>query len=104
MLLEIICCRRCVEVEMEEAAILTDWAFQCYSEGMIGKLVENDEEARNDVETLEMLLKVAIWCVQEDPLLRPSMRIVAMMLEGVVQVPNPPCLFPLNSMSISVST
>ncbi|XP_052479281.1 G-type lectin S-receptor-like serine/threonine-protein kinase LECRK1 isoform X2 [Gossypium raimondii] len=104
MLLEIICCRRCVEVEMEEAAILTDWAFQCYSEGMIGKLVENDEEARNDVETLEMLLKVAIWCVQEDPLLRPSMRIVAMMLEGVVQVPNPPCLFPLNSMSMSVST
>ncbi|KAK8272313.1 hypothetical protein V6Z11_D11G322000 [Gossypium hirsutum] len=103
MLLEIICCRRCVEVEMEEAAILTDWAFQCYSEGMIGKVVENDEEARNDVETLEMLLKVAIWCVQEDPLLRPSMRIVAMMLEGVVQVPNPPCLFPPNSMSMSMS-
>ncbi|KAH1083814.1 hypothetical protein J1N35_023575 [Gossypium stocksii] len=104
VLLEIICCRRCVEVEMEEAAILTDWAFQCYSEGMIGKLVENDEEARNDVETLEMLLKVAIWCVQEEPMLRPSMRTVAMMLEGVVQVPNPPCLFPLNSMSLSVST
>ncbi|KAK8589134.1 hypothetical protein V6N13_088003 [Hibiscus sabdariffa] len=103
MLLEIICCRRCVEVEMEEAAILTEWAFQCYSEGMIGKLVENDEEAAKDVGNLEMLLKVALWCVQEEPMLRPSMRIVTMMLEGVVHVPNPPCPFPLSSMSMLVS-
>ncbi|KAL4375819.1 hypothetical protein GQ457_02G037300 [Hibiscus cannabinus] len=97
VLLEIICCRRCVEVEMEEAAILTEWAFQCYSEGMIEKLVENDEEAANDVGKLEMLLKVAIWCVQEVPMLRPSMRTVTMMLEGAVQVPNPPCPFLLDT-------
>ncbi|GMI65457.1 hypothetical protein HRI_000215000 [Hibiscus trionum] len=103
MLLEIICCRRCVEVEMEEAAILTEWAFQCYSEGMIGKLVENDEEARNDVGNLEMLLKVAIWCVQEEPILRPSMRIVTMMLEGAVHVPNPPCPFLLDTISMSAT-
>ncbi|KAK8573628.1 hypothetical protein V6N13_009716 [Hibiscus sabdariffa] len=104
MLLEIICCRRCVEVEMEEAVILTEWAFQCYSEGMIEKLVENDEEATNDVGKLELLLKVAIWCVQEEPMLRPSMRIVTMMLEGAVQVPTPPCPFLLSSMSVSAST
>nr|KJB45568.1 hypothetical protein B456_007G312800 [Gossypium raimondii] len=101
MLLEIICCRRCVEVEIEEAAILTDWAFQCYSEGMIEKLVEDDEEARNDVGKLEKLLKVGIWCVQEEPMLRPSMRIVTMMLDGAIQVPDPPCPFSLNSISTS---
>ncbi|KAK8589136.1 hypothetical protein V6N13_088005 [Hibiscus sabdariffa] len=101
VLLEIICCRRCVEVEMEEAAILTEWAFQCYSEGMIGKLVENDEEAAKDVGNLEMLLKVAIWCVQEEPMLRPSMRTVTMMLEGAVHVPSPPCPFLLDTMSKS---
>ncbi|XVE50640.1 hypothetical protein DITRI_Ditri01bG0179900 [Diplodiscus trichospermus] len=98
MLLEIICCRRCVEVEMEEEAILTEWAFECYSEGIIEKLVEKDEEARNDVGKLQMLLKVAFWCVQENPLLRPSMRTVTMMLEGVVLVPAPPCPFLLDSM------
>ncbi|KAK9016821.1 hypothetical protein V6N11_079314 [Hibiscus sabdariffa] len=91
---------RCVEVEMEEAAILTEWAFQCYSEGMIEKLVENDEAATNDVGKLELLLKVAIWCVQEEPMLRPSMRIVTMMLEGAVQVTTPPCPFLLSSILI----
>ncbi|XP_022732842.1 G-type lectin S-receptor-like serine/threonine-protein kinase LECRK4 [Durio zibethinus] len=99
MLLEIICRRRCVEVEMEEATILTEWAFECYREGIVEKLVENDEEAGSDVGKLEMLLKVAIWCVQENPLLRPSMRIVTMMLDGAVQVPTPPCPFLVDSMS-----
>ncbi|XVF03863.1 hypothetical protein REPUB_Repub05bG0029600 [Reevesia pubescens] len=99
MLLEIICCRKCVEIEMEEAAILTEWAFECYNEGIIEKLVENDEEAKNDVGKLEMLLKVAIWCVQEEPFLRPTMRTVSMMLDGAVQVPTPPCPFLVNSMS-----
>ncbi|XVE50647.1 hypothetical protein DITRI_Ditri01bG0180300 [Diplodiscus trichospermus] len=97
MLLEIICCRRCVEVEMEEEAILTEWAFECYSQGMIKKLVEKDEEAGSDVEKLEMLLKVAFWCVQENPLLRPSMRTVTMMLEDAVLVPAPPCPFQVDS-------
>ncbi|XP_022735551.1 G-type lectin S-receptor-like serine/threonine-protein kinase LECRK4 [Durio zibethinus] len=98
VLLEIICCRRCVEVEMEEATILTEWAYECYSEGIVAKLVENDEEARSDVVKAEMLLKVAIWCVQENPFLRPSMRTVTMMLDGAVQVPTPPCPFLVDSM------
>ncbi|KAE8691162.1 Brassinosteroid insensitive 1-associated receptor kinase 1 precursor [Hibiscus syriacus] len=102
MLLEIICCRKSVEFVMEEEAILTEWAYNCYSEGMIEKLVENDEEARKDLGRLEMQLKVAIWCVQYEPLLRPSMRTVSMMLDGAVQVPSPPCPFPLNSMSKSL--
>ena len=38
MLLEMICCRRCVEVEMESAAILTKWAYDCYSRGKVERL------------------------------------------------------------------
>ncbi|KAE8680296.1 Brassinosteroid insensitive 1-associated receptor kinase 1 precursor [Hibiscus syriacus] len=53
----------------EEEAILTEWAYDCYSEGMIEKLVQNDEESRKDLGRLEMQLKVAIWCVQYEPLL-----------------------------------
>ncbi|KAK8623093.1 hypothetical protein V6N13_117986 [Hibiscus sabdariffa] len=99
MLLEIICCRKCVDFEMEEEAILTEWAYDCYIDGMIEKFTEYDEEGRNDLGRLEMLLKVAFWCVQYEPLLRPSMRTVSMMLEGAVQVPSPPCPFPMNSIS-----
>ncbi|KAL9386262.1 hypothetical protein Peur_019386 [Populus x canadensis] len=71
LLLEIICCRRNVESKatIEEQAILTDWAYDCY----------------------QRFLMIAFWCIQEDPSLRPTMRKVTQMLEGVVEVPVPPC-------------
>ena len=40
---------------------------------------------------LERLVIVAIWCIQEDPSLRPSMKMVTQMLEGVIEVSVPPC-------------
>jgi len=33
---------------------------------------------------------VAIWCIHEDPSLRPGMKKVVQMLEGAVQVSIPP--------------
>uniref|UniRef100_A0A2N9EQ58 non-specific serine/threonine protein kinase n=1 Tax=Fagus sylvatica TaxID=28930 RepID=A0A2N9EQ58_FAGSY len=93
MLLEIICCRRCVDVEMERAAILTEWAYECYSRGKVERLVENDEEALSDMEWVKKLVMVAIWCVQDVPLLRPSMREVTHMLEGILEISAPPSPF-----------
>ncbi|KAK2406073.1 G-type lectin S-receptor serine/threonine-protein kinase LECRK3 [Trifolium repens] len=93
VLLEIISCRRCVEEmdqEDEEMAILTDWAYDCYKDGSVDALVEGDNEALADKEKLEKLVMIAIWCVQEDPSLRPTMRNVIHMLEGTVEVPVPP--------------
>ncbi|KAF7837129.1 G-type lectin S-receptor-like serine/threonine-protein kinase LECRK3 [Senna tora] len=92
LLLEIICCRRSVdmEAENEEKAILTDWAYDYYTEGCIEALVEQDEEALEDKKKLEKLVMIAIWCVQEDPTLRPTMRKVVQMLEGVSEVFYPP--------------
>ncbi|PNY02995.1 G-type lectin S-receptor-like serine/threonine-protein kinase, partial [Trifolium pratense] len=84
VLLEIISCRRCVEEmeqEDEEQAILTDWAYDCYKDGAVDALVEGDIEALADKEKLEKLVMIAIWCVQEDPYLRPTMRNVIHMLE-----------------------
>uniref|UniRef100_A0A2N9J640 Non-specific serine/threonine protein kinase n=1 Tax=Fagus sylvatica TaxID=28930 RepID=A0A2N9J640_FAGSY len=76
LLLEIICCRRCVDAEMHmgEIAVLTDWACDCYQGGMLNALVEDDMEAMNDIMNLERFVKLAIWCIQEDPSLRPTMR------------------------------
>jgi len=91
MLLEIICCKSSVSFAMgDEEEALIDWAYECYIEKRLEKLVENDEEARNDMKSLERLVIVAIWCIQEDPSLRPTMKKVTQMLEGVVDVYVPP--------------
>ena len=103
MLLEIICCRRSVLVmesgEEEEKAVLTDWAYDCYMEGRIDALVDDDKEAMADDGRLQMWVKIAIWCIQEHHEMRPTMRMVMQMLEGLVEVPNPPSPFSLNSIS-----
>ncbi|XP_021771995.1 G-type lectin S-receptor-like serine/threonine-protein kinase LECRK3 [Chenopodium quinoa] len=94
LLLEIICCRKsvCMELVEEEAAILTDWAFDCYLSNKLDLLVNDDMEALKDIIRLKRFVIVALWCIQEDPSLRPTMRTVTQMLEGLAEVPNnPPC-------------
>ncbi|XP_028762724.1 G-type lectin S-receptor-like serine/threonine-protein kinase LECRK3 [Neltuma alba] len=94
MLLEIICCRRNVMMDMdegeEEKAVLIDWACDCYAEGRIDILVENDQEAIADIGRLKKWVMIAIWCVQEKHEARPTMKTVMQMLEGLIEVPNPP--------------
>ena len=101
ILLEIICCRRSVDMESigEEKAILTDWAYDCYQEGRLDSLVEYDVEALDDRRKLERFVMVAIWRIQEDPSLRPTMRRVTQMLEGIVEVQIPPCPYPYSKTS-----
>jgi hypothetical protein len=41
-------------------------------------------------ERVEIAIKVALWCIQEDLTLRPSMARVVQMLEGLADVPMPP--------------
>lgn len=92
MLLELICCRKKFEqnVENENQMILVDWAYNCYKDETLHLLVENDEEALHDMKRLKKYVTIAIWCIQEDPSLRPTMKKVTLMLEGVVEVPIPP--------------
>ncbi|TKY70795.1 G-type lectin S-receptor serine/threonine-protein kinase RLK1 [Spatholobus suberectus] len=96
MLLEIICCRRSALFESgeEEKAVLTDWAYDCCVEGRLHALVEDDKEALSDIGRLEKWVKIAIWCIQEHPEMRPTMGMVIQMLEGLVEVRNPPSPFP----------
>ncbi|KAK7382746.1 hypothetical protein VNO80_01798 [Phaseolus coccineus] len=92
LLLEIICSRRNVEMDLEEEekVILTDWACDCYSRGTFDPLVKDDKEALDDKRNMKKLVMISIWCIQEDPSLRPTMRKVTQMLEGVVEVQPPP--------------
>ena len=99
LLLEIICCRKNVKpsVEDKNQIILVDWAYDKYKEGRMDLLVENDEEAMNDIKRVEKFVTTSIWCIQEDPLLRPSMKNVLQMLEDATEVLVPTCPFPTTS-------
>jgi hypothetical protein len=98
VLLEIVCCRKNIEVNVSNAdeIILSNWAYNCFVAGELEKLVEDEDV---DFRTLERLVKVGLWCVQEDPALRPSMKIVILMLEGTINIPIPPS--PVSSIVVS---
>ncbi|KAF5480645.1 hypothetical protein F2P56_001381 [Juglans regia] len=88
MLLEIICCRRNTDFDLpEEEALLEEWAYHCFECGELGKLL-NDEVV--DKKQLEIMVKVALWCILDEPSLRPSMKKVLHLLEGTVDIPIPP--------------
>ncbi|XXG56637.1 hypothetical protein AAC387_Pa03g4001 [Persea americana] len=76
MLLEIICCRKNIVLEQQnyDEEVLTVWAYDCYKNGRLDMLVDQEEEALNDARKLNRLVMVAIWCIQEEPSLRPSMK------------------------------
>ena len=99
MLLETVFCRKGLDMEREreEEVILTDWVYDCYKSKRLYMMVEDDNEAKNGMKRLENIVMVALWCIQEDPTLRPSMKKVTQMLEGVVDVSIPPCPSPFSS-------
>ncbi|KAI8536843.1 hypothetical protein RHMOL_Rhmol10G0287500 [Rhododendron molle] len=65
MLLEIICCRKSVEIDFkDDRVILTDWAYDCYKERRLDALVDNEEVVMRDIATLRRWVKTALCCVQ----------------------------------------
>ncbi|KAA3464507.1 G-type lectin S-receptor-like serine/threonine-protein kinase LECRK1 [Gossypium australe] len=66
-----------------------------YSYGVVLCLVEKEldklmlgEEV--DKRSLERMVMVALWCIQDEPALRPSIKTVLMMLEGITDICIPP--------------
>ncbi|KAM2522215.1 hypothetical protein PS1_029186 [Malus domestica] len=102
LLLEIICCRKHYEENMqdEEQMILADWAYDCYEQKKLHLLIKNDDdEAKEDIKNMELFLMISFWCIQEEPSQRPTMRNVTLMLEGNLEVsvpPNPSSLYVLS--------
>ncbi|PIN21618.1 Serine/threonine protein kinase [Handroanthus impetiginosus] len=89
VLLEIICCRRNIDLSVSrpEEIQLSGWAYSCFTAGELGKLVGNEGVEKK---SLERMLTVALWCIQADPILRPSMKGVVLMLEGLTNISCPP--------------
>ncbi|KAG7982939.1 hypothetical protein I3843_04G078900 [Carya illinoinensis] len=90
VLFEILCCRRNIElgISSDNEMILSDWIYQCFLAGELEKIVKWEEV---DKTTLENMIKAGLWCIQDEPALRPSMKSVLLMLEGITDVSVPPC-------------
>ncbi|OWM91382.1 hypothetical protein CDL15_Pgr017300 [Punica granatum] len=90
MLLEIVCCRKNMEVNISrpDEIVLASWVYKNFRAREVEKVVKGEEV---DKKSLEKLVTVGLWCIQDEPALRPSMKSVVMMLEGVTEVSIPPC-------------
>ncbi|KAF4377014.1 hypothetical protein G4B88_027653 [Cannabis sativa] len=97
VLLVIICCRPGVDDNLpEKEAILVDWVYECFMNNNSTSLMI-DEEVNE--EEFDRLLKIGLWCTQEEPTIRPPMKKVVAMLEGTLAIPIPPCIVSCNDSS-----
>ncbi|XP_060674732.1 G-type lectin S-receptor-like serine/threonine-protein kinase LECRK1 isoform X2 [Ziziphus jujuba] len=90
VLLEIICCRRNLEMNVPtiDEIVLSCWIYKCFASRQLYKRGVGEDA---DKETLEKMVKVGLWCIQDEPVLRPSMKSVVLMLEGITDIASPPC-------------
>ncbi|KAF3440548.1 hypothetical protein FNV43_RR18832 [Rhamnella rubrinervis] len=98
VLLEIICCRRNLEINVPnvEELVLSSWVYKCFADRELDKLVVGEDQVER--RTLENMVKVGLWCIQDEQVLRPSMKSVVLMLEGITDIASPPC--PTSSSSV----
>ncbi|XP_038986457.1 G-type lectin S-receptor-like serine/threonine-protein kinase SD2-5 isoform X2 [Phoenix dactylifera] len=91
VLLEIIGGRKNFDpAESSEKAHFPSYAFKKMEEGKLKEVFDAKLKFNDEDERVETAIKVALWCIQEDLSLRPSMTKVVQMLEGLLDVPQPP--------------
>ncbi|KAJ0097808.1 hypothetical protein Patl1_27826 [Pistacia atlantica] len=56
---------------------------------LVYEYMSNGDE-KVDLKQLERMMKIALWCIIDEPSLRPSMKKVLLMLERTVDIPMPP--------------
>ncbi|KAF3617523.1 G-type lectin S-receptor-like serine/threonine-protein kinase SD2-2 [Capsicum annuum] len=66
------------------------WAARQIVEGNIAAVMDERLCGTYNVAEAERVGLIAIWCIQDDESMRPSMGMVVKMLEGVVEVTTPP--------------
>ncbi|KAK8582029.1 hypothetical protein V6N13_145017 [Hibiscus sabdariffa] len=98
LLLEIIGGRKNFDPgESSEKSYLPSYAFKMLDEGKLIDILDSKLTIEGEDERVYTAIKVALWCIQEDVHLRPSMTKVVQMLEGLSPVPKPPMSSPLGS-------
>ncbi|KAJ6367474.1 hypothetical protein OIU78_000100 [Salix suchowensis] len=88
VLLEIVCARRNVDESQPESAFhLLTMLQKKADQDRVKDIVENlDAYKQSEREEITRMIKVAAWCLQDDPERRPLMSTVLKVLEGVMEV------------------
>ncbi|OMO61210.1 hypothetical protein CCACVL1_23681 [Corchorus capsularis] len=98
LLLEIVFCRRHIELNQVEGEItgdemiLIDWVLHSVRVENLSGIVSHDYEVLSDFNRFERMVMVGLWCICPNPTLRPSMKTVMQMMEGTTEVGVPPLL------------
>jgi hypothetical protein len=111
VLLEMICCRRCqepvalglphgAEDDETQAVTLFGWAAQLVGARRTELTLHGDDadvDSADDMERVDRFARVALWCIEPNPLLRPTTHQVVQMLETsdwaqvqTLRIPDPP--------------
>lgn len=88
VLLEIISGRK--NYSSSEISQFPAYAFKMMEEGKVQIIVDEKMKVDENDERVAVATRVALWCIQDDMNLRPSMTKVVRMLEGLCPVPTPP--------------
>ncbi|KAK4847261.1 hypothetical protein QYF36_000143 [Acer negundo] len=76
--------------EYEDKWFFPPWAAHQIIEGNVAAVVDKRLGGAYNTEEAARVALVAIWCIQDDEEMRPTMGTVVKMLEGVVEVTIPP--------------
>ncbi|ESW10806.1 hypothetical protein PHAVU_009G239500 [Phaseolus vulgaris] len=91
LLFEIVGRRRNIDIKLAGSQEwFPIWVWEKFDSAQLGELMIvcgiEEEKAK---EIAERMIKIAFWCVQYRPELRPIMSVVVKMLEGSVEIPGP---------------
>lgn len=91
LLLEVIGGRKNYDqTESSEKSRFPSYAFKMLREGKMKDIVDSEISIDDADERVSTAIVVALWCIQEDMSMRPSMAKVVQVLEGLCPAPQPP--------------
>ena len=76
--------------EMGGTWFFPPWAAQRIIEGTVSDVVDKRLGNGYNIDEARRVALVAVWCIQDDEAMRPTMGMVVKMLEGLVEVSVPP--------------
>ncbi|KAL0661745.1 hypothetical protein Bca4012_098582 [Brassica carinata] len=79
------------------------WAYEEFDKGNTEAILDMrlSEDQTVDMEQVRRMVQTSFWCIQEQPLQRPTMGKVVQMLEGITAINKPPRPKTLSAVSIS---
>ncbi|KAG2304483.1 hypothetical protein Bca52824_033134 [Brassica carinata] len=104
VLLEIVSGQRNFDVsERTNHKLFSIWAYEEFDKGNTEAILDMrlGEDQTVDMEQVRRMVQTSFWCIQEQPLQRPTMGKVVQMLEGITVINKPPRPMALSEVSFS---